>query len=95
LAVNRLQKQTLSALIGAQPDREGLLLSYPVVSNMAVGFSQLHLEPTNRVYQYHLGMALARIDDAAARRLPQRALQLDPRFSGAPQARKTLASLVY
>ena len=34
-------------------------------------------------------------DDAKARRILQKALQLDPRFLGAAQARKTLATLVY
>jgi putative PEP-CTERM system TPR-repeat lipoprotein len=56
----------------------------------------LDLEPNNPVYHYHLGMALARKgDDAKARRTLQRALQLDPKFPEAAQARKTLASLVY
>ena len=56
----------------------------------------LDMDPNNPVYQYHFGMALARKgDDAKARRVLQRALQLDPQFPGAAQARKTLASLVY
>ena len=56
----------------------------------------LDLEPNNPVYHYHLGMALARKgDDAKARRVLQRALQLDPKFPEAAQARKTLDSLVY
>ena len=56
----------------------------------------LDLEPNNPVFHYHLGMALARKgDDAKARRTLQRALQLDPKFPEAAQARKTLASLVY
>jgi tetratricopeptide (TPR) repeat protein len=56
----------------------------------------LDLEPNNPVYHYHLGMALARKgDDAKARRVLQRALQLDPKFPDAAQARKTLATLVY
>ena len=56
----------------------------------------LDLDPNNPVYQYHLGMALARKgDDGKARRVLQRALQLDPKFAGAAHARKTLDTLVY
>jgi Tfp pilus assembly protein PilF len=53
-------------------------------------------DPTSALYQYHLGMAYAQKgEDAKARRVLQRALQLDPKFPEANQARKTLASLVY
>ena len=57
----------------------------------------LDLEPNNPVYQYHLGMALAR----KGRRRQSAAAFCSGRcssirqFPGAAQARKTLASLVY
>lgn len=56
----------------------------------------LDMESNNPVCHYDVGMALARMgDDAKARRVLERALQLDPQFPGAAQARKTLTSLVY
>ncbi len=56
----------------------------------------LDLDPNNPTYHYHLGMAYARKgDDAKARRLLETALRLDPHLPEAPEARKTLATLVY
>jgi tetratricopeptide (TPR) repeat protein len=56
----------------------------------------LDVEPANPVYTYHLGMAYARKGEGAkARRLLEAALRLDPKFSNASDAKKTLASLVY
>jgi Flp pilus assembly protein TadD len=56
----------------------------------------LDVEPPNPVYTYHLGIAYARKgEDAKARRLLEGALRLDPRFSIASDAKRTLASLVY
>jgi tetratricopeptide (TPR) repeat protein len=48
----------------------------------------------NAVYQFHLGMALAKNgEDAKARTALQTALALDANFAGAADARKTLAAL--
>lgn len=56
----------------------------------------LDVEPNNPLYHFHLGMAYARKgDDAKARRLLEAALRIDPKFSNAPLAKKTLKSLVY
>ena len=56
----------------------------------------LDMEPHNPVYHYHLGMAYARKgEDAKARRLLEAALRIDPKFSNATSAKKTLESLVY
>ena len=53
-------------------------------------------DPNNPVYQYHLGTAYAQNgEDAKARRLLERALELRKDFEGASDARKVLATLVY
>jgi Flp pilus assembly protein TadD len=50
--------------------------------------------PKNAVYHYHLGMAYAKNDESAnAKASLQKALELDPKFDGAADARKTLAGL--
>ena len=52
--------------------------------------------PDNPEYHFHLGMAYAQKgEDASARRHLQRALAIDPKFPGAEDARKTIATLVY
>jgi tetratricopeptide (TPR) repeat protein len=53
-------------------------------------------DPTNPIYQYHLGMAYAQAgEDGKARRCLEEALRLDPTFEGAAEARKTLRRLIY
>jgi Flp pilus assembly protein TadD len=48
----------------------------------------------NPDYQYHLGLALVKSGDAVGgRQSIEKALQLNPNFSGAADARKTLATL--
>jgi tetratricopeptide (TPR) repeat protein len=56
--------------------------------------SSVEKDPTNHLYQFHLGLAYAkagRPDDA--RRALEQALKLRPDFPGADEARSTLASL--
>lgn len=51
-------------------------------------------EPENALYQFRLGMAYAKSGQASlARQTLSRALRLDPAFSGANEARETLAAL--
>ncbi len=48
------------------------------------------------LYHFHLGLAYAQAgEDAKARVALNKALELDPKFSGADEAKKTLATLVY
>ena len=50
--------------------------------------------PKNPTFQYHLGMAYARTGDAArARQALESALQINPNFDGATDARQALTSL--
>jgi Flp pilus assembly protein TadD len=50
-------------------------------------------EPTNALYQYHLGLAYASAGDTAqAKGLLTRALALKPDFDGAEQARSLLGA---
>ena len=52
--------------------------------------------PDNPVYQFHIGMALARTgNDSRARRSLERAVQLAPKMPDADEARRTLKTLVY
>ena len=49
---------------------------------------------TNAEVQFHLGMTQFRLGDApAAKQALQRALELNPKFTGADEARKTLEEL--
>jgi Flp pilus assembly protein TadD len=51
-------------------------------------------DPKNPVYHFHLGLAHAKTGDSPNARLAlQQALGLAPNFSGAAEARQTLASL--
>ncbi len=53
-------------------------------------------DPRNPVYQFHLGMAHFQAgNDAKARVALTRALDLDPNFGGAAEARETIRRLVY
>jgi tetratricopeptide (TPR) repeat protein len=53
-------------------------------------------EPNNPIYQFHVGMAYAQAgEDAKARKYLQRALEIDPKFDGAAEAKKTLLRLIY
>ena len=50
--------------------------------------------PQSPVFHYHLGMALLKSGDpAGARQSIEKALQLNPNFAAAADARKTLATL--
>ncbi|MFN8065249.1 MAG: tetratricopeptide repeat protein [Vicinamibacterales bacterium] len=50
----------------------------------------------NPDYHFHLGLAYAQAgEDAKARAALNKALQLNPKFAGADEAKKTLATLVY
>ena len=50
--------------------------------------------PKNPMYQFHLGLAYVKTGDTAgARKALEAALALDPKFKGAEEAQKTLASL--
>jgi Flp pilus assembly protein TadD len=62
-----------------------------------VHFEQcIEKQPKNALFHFHLGMAHAhRGDDAKARVALERALSLSQSFSGAEEAKKTLAKLVY
>ena len=52
------------------------------------------IDSANPLYHYHLGLARAQTDDASrARQSLERALELDPGFSGADEARRTLSTL--
>jgi Flp pilus assembly protein TadD len=54
------------------------------------------MAPKNPIYQFHIGLAYAQLgEDAKARRALEYALKVAPGFDGAPEAKKTLASLVY
>ena len=54
------------------------------------------LEPENPLYQYHLGVTYAkRGEDAKARKALNRALELQPDFPRADDAKKIIATLVY
>ena len=67
------------------------------------GLTELAVEPLSQAvgkgpkvatYQFHLGMALAKNGETdKARTALQAALAIDPKFAGADEARKTLASL--
>ena len=51
-------------------------------------------KPRNATYQFHLGLAYAKAgEQGKARTALNRALELQPNFAGADEARKTLASL--
>jgi tetratricopeptide (TPR) repeat protein len=51
-------------------------------------------DPRNAVYQYHLGLAYVQSGDrTAARKALEQALQINPKFDGAEEAKKTLAGL--
>ena len=51
-------------------------------------------EPTNAVFQYHLGLAYVKVGDPVkARRALEEALRLSPSFNGADEARRMLVSL--
>jgi Tfp pilus assembly protein PilF len=51
-------------------------------------------DPKNAMYQFHLGLAYVKSGDAAAgRKALEAALALDPKFAGADEAQRTLASL--
>jgi Flp pilus assembly protein TadD len=53
-------------------------------------------DPDNPLYHYHMGVALAREGkDAAARSALQRALELNPTFDNADEARLALQALLY
>jgi Tfp pilus assembly protein PilF len=50
--------------------------------------------PSNAMYQFHLGLVYLKTGDVeTARDSLERALKLDPDFSGAAQARQALALL--
>jgi tetratricopeptide (TPR) repeat protein len=52
--------------------------------------------PNEPEFHFHLGLAYAQAgNDSKARKALERALKLSPRFPGADEARKALASLVY
>jgi tetratricopeptide (TPR) repeat protein len=54
------------------------------------------MAPKNPIYQFHIGLAYAQLgEDAKARKALEYALKVAPGFDGAPEAKKTLASLVY
>jgi tetratricopeptide (TPR) repeat protein len=66
------------------------------MTTMALGplFQAVDKAPKNAVYQFHLGMALAKNGEKdRARAALQAALAIDPNFDGAADARQTLASL--
>ena len=51
-------------------------------------------DPRNAAYQFHLGLAYAKIGQAVkARQALETALQLQPNFDGADVARTTLSGL--
>lgn len=51
-------------------------------------------DPKNPLYQFHAGLAYARIGEVAkAKRALQEALALEPTFKSADEARQALASL--
>jgi len=53
-------------------------------------------DATNAVYQFHLGLIYAQAgEDAKARTALTNALNLNPKFEGADEARRILAKLVY
>lgn len=53
-------------------------------------------QPDNPNFQFHLGMAYAQLkEDSKARRALERALQIDPRFAGADDAKAALKTLVF
>lgn len=61
------------------------------IDEFKVGVQQ---QPRNPIYHFHLGLAYAKNgQQALARQALDRALRMDPDFSGAAEARQTLASL--
>jgi Flp pilus assembly protein TadD len=56
--------------------------------------SSVQKDPANSLYQYHLGMAYVRTGEKAkAKSALERALKLNPSFSGADDARRLLATV--
>jgi putative PEP-CTERM system TPR-repeat lipoprotein len=68
------------------------------LTRMAQGWFEqcIQKDPKNPLYHYHLGKALAKNgEDGKARRSLQHALELDPNFAEAVDARKTIETLVF
>ena len=66
------------------------------LNTLAIGSFQSSIEkdPKNPLYHYHLGLAYAKNGDKdKARDSLKQALSLNPKFDGAAEAQKTLASL--
>jgi Tfp pilus assembly protein PilF len=56
----------------------------------------IQAQPRNPVYRYHLGLVHAQAgEDAKARKALQAALDLDPKFPGADDARQVMSKLIY
>ncbi|MGH9460774.1 MAG: tetratricopeptide repeat protein, partial [Vicinamibacteria bacterium] len=77
-------------------DTLGWILYKRGLYQRALGYLQESAEkiPNNAEIQYHLGMTLYQLQDrSGAQRALTRALELNPTFSGADEAQKTLAEI--
>src|SRR5262249_40510291 len=93
--------QIAKAKYPAQPDINDTLgwiyyKKHATTQALSLLLQSIDQDPSNAMYQFHLGMTYAQAgEDAKARRALERALALQKDFDGAPLARKTLATLVY
>jgi len=79
-------------------DTLGWVYAKKNMPGMAIPRFQQAIDTSPKVplYHYHLGVTYAQAgEDSKARRALERALQLDPRFDGAADARRVLGTLVY